>query len=203
MCACVCVSLCVCACVFGRFIVSRYQLYSVPLLRAVSSSINFCTNVLLLVVLAFSCPSCAPARQPRCSRRLLTSERECSFSQARADCLLSPSSRSSNNRRCSLSPRGTTVLPNVTKRGKGSGAVQIVCAQWIRRRTTQHWETKTKFTKSRKPLERSFFSNKPRDQPLRVTLTPPHTVSCDTPSHLGPLALFCTADTLLIASCLF
>jgi len=53
------------------------QLYRQPLLsavpyRAVSSSTNFSVDVFLLVVLASSHPSCAPAPQPQRSRCLLT-----------------------------------------------------------------------------------------------------------------------------------
>jgi len=72
---------------------------SVLLLLAVSS--NFCANVLRQLSCPSRCPSCAPARQSQRSRRLLTrpcQARKCSFSQAHADCLLSPSSTSSNNR---------------------------------------------------------------------------------------------------------
>jgi len=49
----------------------------------------------------------------------------------------------------------------VTKWCQGSGAVRVVCAQCIQDNTTQHWKTRTKFTKSRNPLERVLFLETP------------------------------------------
>ena len=59
--------------------------------------------------------------------------------------------------------------------GKGSGAVRVIGIQKVQGNTLRHWETRTKFTKSRNPLESVLFL----ETPLWLTFG----CHCDPPSH--------------------